>query len=728
MKPDRQEELQESLDFLRGRFEELNRDIKLPHSLDAEVLRARLEEIEEVPEERSGKVIRWRAIASVAACFVVVLGAVWFLNSGAAKSADLLDGPALAEAETAEMPETAADMAAAPADAPAEAAMPMLASAASGGAEAAYYAADYTEVRDTIYRLAGDRMLKGSFSGDLYLADGAAPEAGAVEDAAPAADAGGMIRSAPAAFSGTNVQEAGVDEADIVKTDGKYLYSYVYQNTTSQSPAIFIADAQEMTLTATIEVDPAIDEFYLDGDRLVTVGYSADELPAPKQTVVEATDDSLVDRSAASGDAASWNGGSWDGGVEMTVYDISDPAEPQEVRTFRQDGNYVSSRLMDGTLYLVSRKYVYADLTDKRTPLSDIVPVCFESGAAEPRLLPADKIAIAPDCSSADYAVVSAVNVRTGKSDTRAVLGGGDGVYMSTDNLYVYYDSWRGSVSDSESYRRTGIVKFSAGGKLDLMGTAWIDGYVDGQFAFSEFDGNLRVAATAEYPVKGVSNNLYVLDSGMRQIGRLEGLAPGERIYSVRYLGEMAYVVTFRETDPLFAIDLSNPRAPKVLGQLKIPGFSEYLHPLDDGLLLGIGQSVDERGTANGVKLSMFDVSDPLNPKELYVYNFGGEGVWAEALSNHKAVLFDEERSLFGFAVDTGFGRIVSRYYVFSYGKDADGFTLKAKISHDDFGPNAFSGVNRGLYIGNTLYTFSPDWIVSYDLDSFTRKEILRLK
>lgn len=294
--------------------------------------------------------------------------------------------------------------------------MPMLASAASGGAEAAYYAADYTEVRDTIYRLAGDRMLKGSFSGDLYLADGAAPEAGAVGDAAPAADAGGDDPQArPAAFSGTNVQEAGVDEADIVKTDGKYLYSYVYQNTTSQSPAIFIADAQEMTLTATIEVDPAIDEFYLDGDRLVTVGYSADELPAPKQTVVEATDDSLVDRSAASGDAASWNGGSWDGGVEMTVYDISDPAEPQEVRTFRQDGNYVSSRLMDGTLYLVSRKYVYADLTDKRTPLSDIVPVCFESGAAEPRLLPADKIAIAPDCSSADYAVVSAVNVRTGE-------------------------------------------------------------------------------------------------------------------------------------------------------------------------------------------------------------------------------------------------------------------------------------------------------------------------
>lgn len=192
MKPDRQEELQESLDFLRGRFEELNRDIKLPHSLDAEVLRARLEEIEEVPEERSGKVIRWRAIASVAACFVVVLGAVWFLNSGAAKSADLLDGPALAEAETAEMPETAADMAAAPADAPAEAAMPMAGVRGFRRRGSACYAADLhrgSATRST--GLAGDRMLKGSFSGDLYLADGAAPEAGAVEDAAPAADAAG---------------------------------------------------------------------------------------------------------------------------------------------------------------------------------------------------------------------------------------------------------------------------------------------------------------------------------------------------------------------------------------------------------------------------------------------------------------------------------------------------------------------------------------------------------
>lgn len=730
MKPDRQEELQESLDFLRGRFEELNRDIKLPHSLDAEVLRARLEEIGEAPEEKSGKVLRWRAAASVEACLVVVLGAVWFLNSGAAKSADLLGGPASTETAPAET--AAANMAPAPAAAaPSEEAVPMLASAAYGGEEAARYAADYTEIRDTIYRLAGDQMRKGSFGGpaDFSMADGAAPEAVVAEDAASAADAGGMIRSAPAAFSGTNVQEDGVDEADIVKTDGKYLYSYVYQNTTSQSPAIFIADAQEMTLTATIKVDPAIDEFYLDGDKLVTVGYSDDELPAPEQTVVEATDDSLIDTSAAASDAALRKRGGWDGGVEMTVYDISNPTEPQEVRSFRQDGSYVSSRMMDGTLYLVSRKYVYADLSDRFTPMSDIVPVCFESGAAEPRLLPADKIAIAPGCSSADYAVVSAVDVRTGRSDTRAVLGGGEGIYMSPDSLYVYYGSWRGTASESESYQRTGIVKFSAGdGGLDLMGTAWVDGYVDGQFAFSELDGNLRVATSAEYPVKGASNNLYVLDGGMRLIGSLEGLAPGERIYSVRYLGEMAYVVTFRETDPLFAIDLSNPRAPKVLGQLKIPGFSEYLHPLGDGLLLGIGQSVDERGTANGVKLSMFDVSDPLAPKELYVYNFGGEGVWAEALFNHKAVLFDEKRSLFGFAVDTGFGRIVSSYYVFSYGRDADSFTLKAKISHDDFGPNAFSGVNRGLYIGDTLYTFSPDWIVSYDLGNFTRKEILPLK
>lgn len=739
MKADRQEELQESLEFLRGRFEELNRDIKLPHSLDAQVLRVRLEEIDEIPKEKTGKVIRWRAIASVAACFVVVLGAVWFINSGAMKSAAPLDGPASAEAAPADMPEkAAADMAApavmSPEEAPSEEpAAPMMLSAA-GAVDQAYYAADYTEIRDTIYALNQDMMLKGVFNSPTELAFDGAVAADAVESAAPAAASGGMSRSAPAAgtgdYSGTNVQEEGVDEADIVKTDGKYLYSYVYQNTTSRFPAIYIADAEKMTLTATIEVGPSIDEFYLDGDKLVTVGYTTVDLQLPKQTVVEATDDSLVSESGTEADSArKMAGGSWSGGVQAKIYDISDPSAPREVRSFRQDGDYVSSRLIDGTLYLVSRKYVYADLTSKLTPMSDIVPIYFEGGVAAPRLLPADRIAIAPDCSSADYAVVSAINVRTGKSDTHAVLGGGDGIYMSTDNLYVYYKSWRNAACDSESYRRTGIVKFSAsGGGLALEGTAWVDGVVDGQFAFSELDGNLRVATSAEYPVKGPSSSIYVLDRNMKLIGSLEGLAPGERIYSVRYLGEMAYIVTFRETDPLFAIDLSNPRAPKVLGQLKIPGFSEYLHPLGDGLLLGIGQSVDERGVTSGIKLSMFDISDPLTPKELYVYNFGSEGLWAEALSNHKAVLLDEKRSLFGFAVDAGAGRVISSYYVFSYGKDADGFTLRAKISHDTLGQSGFSNVNRGLYIGDVLYTFSPDWIASYSLDDFSQKDVLRLQ
>lgn len=259
MKADRQEELQESLEFLRGRFEELNRDIKLPHSLDAQVLRVRLEEIDEIPKEKTGKVIRWRAIASVAACFVVVLGAVWFINSGAMKSAAPLDGPASAEAAPADMPEkAAADMAApavmSPEEAPSEEpAAPMMLSAA-GAVDQAYYAADYTEIRDTIYALNQDMMLKGVFNSPTELAFDGAVAADAVESAAPAAASGGMSRSAPAAgtgdYSGTNVQEEGVDEADIVKTDGKYLYSYVYQNTTSRFPAIYIADAEKMTLTA----------------------------------------------------------------------------------------------------------------------------------------------------------------------------------------------------------------------------------------------------------------------------------------------------------------------------------------------------------------------------------------------------------------------------------------------------------------------------------------------
>lgn len=301
---------------------------------------------------------------------------------------------------------------------------------------------------------------------------------------------------------------------------------------------------------------------------------------------------------------------------------------------------------------------------------------------------------------------------------------------MSAGNLYVYYTTYPNGVSQKHSYQQTNIIKFEAQrAKLTLQGTAAVDGYVDGQFAFSEYDGNLRIAATADMLDGTALNNVYVLDKDLRPIGLLKGLAPGERIYSVRYIGKMAYLVTFRQVDPLFAIDLSDPRAPKLLGQLKIPGFSEYLHPIDDKTLLGIGRGANAQGVESGLKLSLFDVSDPLSPKETHVYNFGASGSYSEALYNHKAVLFNAQRQLMAFpaAISTQNNR-QDAYVVFRFDKQK-GFTLEKSITHTAQNPHgAFHIINRGVYIGDTLYTFSADQIASHNLDTFADKGICELK
>ena len=784
MSPERQQEFEESLELLRGRFEELNQEIKRPHSLDADVLRCKLESLELAGEAPRKNVVHWRAWASAAACFVFVFGA-FFLLRGVAGNSTAMEAPQAA-AYAAPMPEEAAageavageaaDEATPEAGVPAPAMAPESAGAAvpdapeapaAGGLKRApepdsgndagapegrsaktdhndreeaaampraavataessgsLYASSYTQLRDTVYTLAASPAI-ASYSME---ADG--EEAGM--DAAPAASAKSASAFSAPAYSGTNLQEQGVDEADVVKTDGEYLYSYVYKNSTSKGPAIYIADAGELALTARIDLDEQVEEFYVEGDRLVTVGRDYDGIPltaVPDRTVVEATDRSLVKASGSSeADAALTCGVSDAGAVEAVLYDISDRENPKLVKTFRQDGNYVSSRLMDGVLYLASSRYIAPDLEREDTPLHALVPAVQDGAEASARLLSPDRIAIAPGCGSASYAVVSTLELATGGSDTQAVLGGSDGVYMSRENLYVYGGSYRPEAKGGESYETTSILRFSVdGSRLALRASGIVDGFVDGQFAFSERDGNLRVAATASLPDGSTSNNLYVLGPGLKPVGALTGLAPGERIYAVRYLDEVAYLVTFRQTDPLFAVDLSDPARPRLLGQLKIPGFSEYLHPLKDGLLLGVGQSADQNGVTDGLKLSLFDISDPTAPKELHVYNFGS-GSYSDALQNHKAVLFDEQNGLFGLPVLTRDASSKERAYdVFSWDREK-GFTLLARVNHTDLSVvSQFGTVERGLTIGGTLYTFSPDWIVSYSLEDYQRKGKVQL-
>ena len=228
-------------------------------------------------------------------------------------------------------------------------------------------------------------------------------------------------------------------------------------------------------------------------------------------------------------------------------------------------------------------------------------------------------------------------------------------------------------------------------------------------------------------PIPDTKNNIYVLDLNLNDVGSLEDLALGERIFAARFLGNRAYLVTFRQVDPLFVIDLSNPGDPHVLGQLKIPGFSDYLHPYDESHIIGIGKDVAVEGRAvpRGVKLSLFDVSDVKNPVEKAQHIISGEGTQSEALQDHKAFLFSKEKNLLVIPIllTKNWEYTYQGAYVFDL-TPKEGFQLKGRITHADgndknpywyFSP---SSIRRTLYIGGTLYTISSGMVKATDLDS----------
>lgn len=758
MREHNEKEITSDIELLKDRFLELDEDIKRPYALSGEVLRQKLTDVQ-AQDPQPSKRAWWKPVLACAATFVVVIGAVYAFD------ASQQEVPLIQKSN----PEVSGQVQ--------STAVPALQSAAQEDSDQpeegqAYYAEDYTQVRDIIFEKMGgvesltppeaeykgsffDRILGGIFNKssnstsagaavDMAAADGAVAQEAeiAMDDAMAMPNTAGSGMD----YSQTNVQETGVDEADVVKTDGEYLYSYVYKNSYTRGPTIFITDAQDMKVTSKIILeDMNVNEFYLSGDYLVTVGYGYAEIPITPSTIVEETDDTIIKEAEKAGATYSQDWSEADiyrnSTVQAVVYDVSNKAQPKKVRTFNQDGDYISSRVKDGVLYLVSTRWIYPDFTNKNTPMSEMVPIVYDGASGAAKLIPADQIAVAPKSQDYNYAIVSSLDIKGGGAKTQAVLGGGQGIYMSNDNLYVYYTTYNDRVTSDQqtknfgSYSGTNIIKFAVNGlSVNLKETAYVDGYTDGQFAFSEHQGNLRVATTAELLTGYSSNNVYVLDQNMKQIGKLEDLAPGERIYSVRYMDDMAYVVTFRETDPLFAIDLSDPTSPKVMGQLKIPGFSEYLHPIDDHTLIGIGQDTDINQwggvSTTGLKVSMFDVSDPLNPRELHVYNLGVEGSYSEALYNHKAVMFNLKRNLMAFpaSVANTSGYSQNAYYVLSYSV-TDGFELKKSITHGEADTyNGFNEVNRGQYIGNILYTFSPEQIVSYDMDAFTEKDSVLLK
>ena len=427
-----------------------------------------------------------------------------------------------------------------------------------------------------------------------------------------ASDTGSVSNSATAKSTGadshseTYLQVDDVDEADIVKTDGKYIY-YV---TDSREVVILSAEDGKTKKLSTIGssgVENYINDIYVKGDRLITVG-----------TIYK--DD---------GDESSSG---------IVVYDISDRSKPEVLYDFSQTGSILSSRMVGDYVYLITNDYIYRG--------GRAVPAC--GSISNPKSLEAADICCVPQPHTTSYIVLSAIDVSSGtqgRSATKAVFGASDQIYCNDHNLYTAAYEWDGD--KQTAYTR--IVRASLDGlKIKFNGTARVRGHIDDQFSMDEKDGYFRIATTAQRDGMDV-NNLFVLDSSLKEVGKVTGFARNESIKSVRYFGDKAYVITYKAIDPLFVIDLSDPARPVIEGEVKIDGFSTLLVPIGEGRLLGIGHATGDNGYggeyAAGLKLALFDISNPSEPKVLDSKEF--KDMDSPAQGTHKALTVNSKEGWF---------------------------------------------------------------------------------
>ena len=591
----------------------------------------------------------------------------------------------------------------------------------------------YDEVYDIFSNISyNSHLAYGTEGGALSSAEAAeaAPKTAVSEDKdVPMDGAAEAATDSSADYSETNVQVEGIDEGDSVKTDGKYLYR-LENNVLS----ILSCEGKNTKLLSQTQVaDGSCNEELNGGSFLSTDDACAIYLieNGNAVAVVKSTWRYSDWWDEGTGDSAY----SSDTATAVSVYDVSDRTAPTLSAKFKQDGSYLTSRILDGVLYLISNDA--KDGEPVETKPETYVPCIEENGTEHP--IDAGCIYIVPEPDSTQYTVISAIRLSDcSLISNQSVLGGGTEFYMSQNNLYfsrAIYDTEEGDAYTEDGYdvqeykdsSHTELLRFSLqDGNIAPEAEGEVPGYLLNQFAMDEYEGNLRVVTTQDENTyrtytdskhgwvnyqadRDVQENaLYVLDASLKIIGKIEGLAEDERVYSVRFAGETGYFVTFRETDPLFSVDLRNPEEPKIMGKLKIPGFSSYLHVYGNGLLFGLGMDADEEtGITNGLKLSMFDTSDPHNVTELHTMYL--ESDWSEALYNHKAILIAPERDLIAFPAENG-------YAIYGYSTKT-GFYPKATVEGDlDWS----AGDTRGVYADEDFYVFTDHAVTVFRMEDFT--------
>ena len=452
-------------------------------------------------------------------------------------------------------------------------------------------------------------------------------------------------KSDPGDYSSTNTQEETVDEADIVKTDGTCIYAMDSKGT------VRIVDAASMKLVGAINGENSADykEMYVEGSCLQLIRQQIEYVTYKGELKLPSTSDEDSDNDSTQSVRSSYSMPVTT--VSVLTYDISDRTAPKLTGTYQQDGSYLSSRRSNGYLYLFTS---YApDAGNNADQLEYYVPRSGQEYIAYDHIyLPEQEGSDDFSYNGKAYLVSGAVAVGTPDqaSDIMAVVSGAETFYVSENNIYSAVSTW------NEKETRTELVRIGyADGKFTDGSTGSVAGELNDNFSLDEYADHLRVVTTVEswssdYSDFSRSNSLYVLDSSMKTVGRIENLAEGEEIKSARFMGETGYFVTYKNTDPLFSVDLSDPENPKVLGELKITGFSSYLHFYGENKLLGIGWETDpDTGNTIGMKCSMFDISDPSDVKETDRFVLKDVS-FCDALTNYRSILAAPKKGLFGFA------------------------------------------------------------------------------
>ncbi|MEM2320612.1 MAG: beta-propeller domain-containing protein [Candidatus Bathyarchaeia archaeon] len=521
-------------------------------------------------------------------------------------------------------------------------------------------------------------------------------------------------------YSLTNIQVESVDEADIVKTDGQLIYVASHKGWISIIKAY---PPKEMRVLSKINLNGGVIGLFIGKGRLIALIEEAAGInPLPEKSGMPL----LVPYFP-------WR-------LLIKVFDVSAPEKPKITSEVTFEGNYISSRMIDAYVYVVLAHPV---LAGNQT----LLPRWATNGVWR-EISPSDVYYSDSIEAPSGYTLIVALDILNGGHvAVKSVLTGyASCMYMSRSNLYIalpVLDRFLGGWGRTEIYRISvhGLnIRCEAGGK--------VPGKVLNQFSMDEYEGYFRVATTtAPYRpfgegMRAESNNVYVLDAeDLKVIGKIEGLAPGERIYSARFMGKRCYLVTFKKVDPLFTIDLSDPSSPKVLGALKIPGYSDYLHPYGEDYLIGIGKEATpaEEGDFawyQGLKISLFDISDIEHPREVAKIIIGDRGTDSPALLDHHALLFDKRRSLLVipileariFEEDYPRGRppwiygrpVFQGAYIFHISPE-DGIVLRGRITHmegDEINPTY--EVERTLYIDEALYTISDGKIKANNLDNLS--------